>query len=271
MVEWTFMTANYVARELDYNGEDLSDWGRCHDATVKAFHGPQFAEKFEELVVQVKACGFDSLELWVAHLDPFQATPEMIQQAVKILEKHNMKVHSYTAGFGTPGVSRDEAVRIFETARAIGARVLAQGFHPANGPIVQELAQTYGIRMGLENHPEKTPQEAIDKIRDFAPWVGVAIDTGWFATQGYDPVQAVRELKDYIVHVHLKDIRAAGSHETCALGDGVVDVREVLAALKEIGYNGVITIEHEPMDYDPTDDVIKSLERAKRWWAELNG
>src|SRR5437660_9449944 len=42
-MHWAFMTANYVARELQYtNGQD---WGACHRATVEAFHGPRFESK----------------------------------------------------------------------------------------------------------------------------------------------------------------------------------------------------------------------------------
>ncbi|WEG12580.1 sugar phosphate isomerase/epimerase [Pullulanibacillus sp. KACC 23026] len=264
---FAFMTANFVARELNYT--DSLDWGKCHQATVEAFHGPQFSAKFEELILEIKGMGFDAIELWVAHLDPFKATPEMIEQANAILKKYEMSVISYTAGFGEPGITHEDAVQIFETAKAIGAPVFAQGFHPDNGPLVSELAEAYTIKVGLENHPEKTPQEVIDKVGPFSPWVGSAIDTGWFATQGYDPVQAVYDLKDYIVHVHLKDVKAPGAHDTCALGDGIVDIKGVMAALKEIGFTGPMTVEHEPHTYDPTEEVKVSLERVKAWQAEL--
>lgn len=264
---FAFMTANYVAKELNYT--DSLDWGKCHQATVEAFHGTSFSTKFEELISGVKELGFDAIELWVAHLDPVKATPEMIEQALAILDKYKVNIVSYTAGFGQPGVSREDAVKIFETAKAIGAPVFAQGFHPDNGPLVKELAEIYKIKMGLENHPEKTPQEVIDKVSPFAPWVGSAIDTGWFATQGYDPVQAVYDLKDYLVHVHLKDIKAAGAHDTCALGNGVVDIKGVMKALKEVGYDGPMTVEHEPHTYDPTEEVKLSLDRVKSWKTEL--
>ncbi len=44
-MQWAFMTANYVAKELNY--ENSSNWGDCHQATAQAFHGPHFAAKFE--------------------------------------------------------------------------------------------------------------------------------------------------------------------------------------------------------------------------------
>jgi L-ribulose-5-phosphate 3-epimerase len=268
-MQWAFVTANYVGRALGYTQyADVSNWGVNHRATVEQFHGPQFAERFEDLVAGIKAGGFDAIELWVAHLEPLIATPEMVETAVAILARHQLPVISYTAGFGQPGVARADAVRIFETAQRLGARVLAQGFHPANGALVSELGAQYGIRMGLENHPQKNAQEVIDIVAPFAPWVGAAIDTGWFGTQGYDAARAVRELRDHLVHVHLKDVAAAGGHHTCVLGEGVVDIRGVLRELKQIGYAGPISIEHEPYNYDPMPECMENLQRAKAWWAE---
>ncbi|WP_067621020.1 sugar phosphate isomerase/epimerase family protein [Alicyclobacillus acidiphilus] len=265
------MTANYVAREVGYQANTVShDWGICHTATVDAFHGARFEDKFEALISDIRDIGFDAIELWVAHLDPFRATPSMIGQAVSIVERYGVEIIGYTAGFGTPGVSREDALRVFETAQAIGAKVLAQGFHPANGELVQELCTRYNIRVGLENHPEKEPQEVIEKVKPFYPWIGSANDTGWFATHGYDAARATRELRDVLIHVHLKDILAVGGHDTCALGDGIVDIRGVMQALQDMDYDGIITIEHEPMDHDPTEDCRTSLLRAQQWWSKLS-
>jgi len=57
-------------------------------------------------------------------------------------------------------------------------------------------------------------------------------------------------------------------HETCVLGDGVVGIRQCVAALKEIGYKGGISIEHEPEDRNPLPDVKLSLARLNQWLAE---
>ncbi len=63
----------------------------------------------------------------------------------------------------------------------------------------------------------------------------------------------------------------AGAHDTCMLGDGIVNIKGVLYALHDIGYRGVCTIEHEPHFYDPTDEIMISFERVKAWWAEISG
>lgn len=268
-MQWAFVTANYVGQALGYTQyHDVSNWMVNHHATVVQFHGPDSSKHFRELVSGIKAAGFDAVELWIGHLEPFIATPPQVAAAVEILHEQQLPVISYTAGFGQPNMSREQGTQIFEVAQALGAKVLAQGFHPSNGALINELGPQYGIRMGFENHPQKSAQEVIDLIGPFAPWVGAAIDTGWFGTQGYDAARAVYELRDHLVHIHLKDVQAVGGHHTCILGEGVVDIRGVLRTLKQIGYQGPISIEHEPYNADPMPEAIESLQRAKAWWQE---
>ena len=61
-----------------------------------------------------------------------------------------------------------------------------------------------------------------------------------------------------------KDVKAAGKHETCLLGDGVVNVAGCLQALREIGYAGWYSWEDEPEDRNPFDSAV----RNRRWIAE---
>jgi sugar phosphate isomerase/epimerase len=79
----------------------------------------------------------------------------------------------------------------------------------------------YDVKLGLD-HPEKTPAEVLEKRGCPDDRLGVPLDTSWFGTYGFDAARAVAELADVLVHVHLKDVRAAGAHETCRFGEGVV-------------------------------------------------
>ncbi|MFZ5831411.1 MAG: sugar phosphate isomerase/epimerase family protein [Planctomycetota bacterium] len=65
-----------------------------------------------------------------------------------------------------------------------------------------------------------------------------------------DPIEAVRKVGHYVRSVHCKDARwSAQPGETWGqetpLGEGDVDFEQFLAALKEIGYTGPLTIERE--------------------------
>jgi hypothetical protein len=47
--------------------------------------------------------------------------------------------------------------------------------------------------------------------------------------------------------VHLKDVLRRGEpHDTCAWGEGVVDIEACVRALARLGYRGALAVEHEP-------------------------
>ena len=92
---------------------------------------------------------------------------------------------------------------------------------------------------------------------------------------GDDPVQAVYNLKDYIVHTHAKDgiklkdgdpeeiygvkiiedvIEAEEYFREVPLGEGKVPFAQYLKALEDIGYKGFLTIERE-VGADPSKDI----------------
>ena len=73
-----------------------------------------------------------------------------------------------------------------------------------------------------------------------------------------DPVAGVHTLGKYIVHTHAKDgIQKSASPlewEETPLGKGGVDFKAYLSALKQIGYDGYLTIEREVGD-NPVSDI----------------
>lgn len=92
--------------------------------------------------------------------------------------------------------------------------------------------------------------------------LGICLDTGhWTFGTGENPVDAVREFRDRIWHVHFKDadpavmaesrrqgwhgLESTGHGVFCELGKGAVDFPAVLAALREIGYDGWIVVEQD--------------------------
>jgi L-ribulose-5-phosphate 3-epimerase UlaE len=71
--------------------------------------------------------------------------------------------------------------------------------------------------------------------------------------------------EEYVFHVHLKDVGASGRHETCRYGQGIVPIRACVEALHTLGYRGAISVEHEPEDFDPTDDCKANLAMLREW------
>jgi sugar phosphate isomerase/epimerase len=104
---------------------------------------------------------------------------------------------------------------------------------------------------------------------------------------GQDAVEAVYILRDHIVHTHAKDgimidknqvpkdvyhafalggvdaLNACDGFKELPLGEGAVDFPAYIAALKDIGYDGYLTIEREAGE-DPTADILKAADFLKK-------
>lgn len=146
-----------------------------------------------------------------------------------------------------------------------------------------ELAR-YADSIGSHFAVETGPEFSI-KLKEFLDALGskgVAVNldpANLKMVLGDDPVQAVYNLKDYIVHTHAKDgnmlIKAdpdviyrltpmpddlAGCKffEEVPLGTGSVDFPAYLKALEDIGYRGYLTIEREVGD-DPVGDILTAV------------
>jgi inosose dehydratase len=123
-----------------------------------------------------------------------------------------------------------------------------RGFEPAFHPHLGTRVETPGEIQAL--------LESTD--------VGLVLDTGHLLRGGGDPVRAVREWGDRIVHVHLKDVRGDAF---CGLGSGEVDLEGVLGALHERSYGGWLVIEQDRI-LEPGEDIAEAAAaqaRNLRW------
>jgi sugar phosphate isomerase/epimerase len=264
-MEPSCITANYVARESSYSMRPFN-WGQADKATQDAFHGPNWANKWDEMAGIVAGMGFKAIDIWVAHCVPTRVSPGMIDEMLAILKQHDLKVVAYTGGLGKPDMTRPEAEQVYKVAKAIGTPLIDVGLHPTNARLAYELGKEYGIKYAIENHPEKTPQEVLARIGDYGEVIGIAQDTGFWAHFDYDPVKATYELKDHLFHMHLKQEKRTPDGWTCsAYDDGVLDIKGVVGALKAIGYDGAVSIETETMYHDPTEEVAHSLVLLEEW------
>jgi sugar phosphate isomerase/epimerase len=260
-----FMTANYVARETGYA---MHGWAHGDGTTNEAFAPIEtYAERFDALLADVQALGFDTIDVWGAHLNAEWATDAHVEAACEAIARRGLRVATYAAWIGPANVERAS-----ELALALGTTLIGGGCSGDAGEIASVLSH-HGVRLGIENHPEGTPAELLIKIvrGDDAGYPGVfgaTVDTGWWGTQGYDAAHAIEELGDRIFHVHLKDVRWVGEpHETCRWGDGIVPIERCVRTLQRIGYAGAIAVEHEPERFDPTDDLREMRAQLEQWLA----
>ncbi len=149
----------------------------------------------------------------------------------------------------------------------------------------EAFARTHGVRVAIEMHPGfavYTPETMLRLREHTGPNLGCNFDPSHLFWQGIDPVEAIRALAHDggIFHVHAKDtrlepatIRRKGVLDTtpldevgdrswsfCTLGLGhdEQEWRTILETLQEVGYDYVVSIEHE----DPLLETEQAIEQA---------
>lgn len=146
-------------------------------------------------------------------------------------------------------------------------------------------AEAAGVRrlcLELHGHQNVYNVETMMRLRDaVGPVVGANFDPSHLMWMGADPLAAIRALDDAIYHVHAKDtnIDAANaalnsridtkpssdlahrswSYVTLGYGNGAEWWRRFCAELALIGYDDVLSIEHEDPLMPAIDGVAKSV------------
>lgn len=142
-----------------------------------------------------------------------------------------------------------------------------------------EYADSVKAHFAIETGPETSA--VLKTFLDGLHSTGVAVNldpANLVMVTGDDPVQAVYNLKDYIVHTHAKDGRRnfyvkpekiygleekemlqSPSFVELPLGTGDVDFKAYLKALDDIGYHGFLTIEREVGD-TPEKDIRTAVD-----------
>jgi inosose dehydratase len=127
---------------------------------------------------------------------------------------------------------------------------------------VVEIAERHGLAATYHPHLStivETPDQ-VDKILERTS-IGLCPDTGHVIAGGGDPAELISRHAARIPYVHLKDIDTeTGSF--VPLGQGVLDVDGVMAALTAAGYDGWVTVELDAWD-DPLAGAVASRRRLE--------
>jgi sugar phosphate isomerase/epimerase len=211
------------------------------------------------------------------------------------------------SGFGdkeSNGWKIEKSKRIMDLAKDLNTNIITThiGVVPENPQhqrwgVMQEACEAlgeYGDNVGayfaIETGPETSA--VLKKFLDSLSSKGVKVNmdpANLVMVTGDDPVKAVHNLKDYIVHTHAKDgimlkkgdpeviygiieevIQSEAAFREVPLGEGSVDFTEYLKALDSIGYNGFLTIERE-VGNNPEKDIRTAVDFLNKTIARING
>jgi sugar phosphate isomerase/epimerase len=109
-------------------------------------------------------------------------------------------------------------------------------------------AKDHGLRFSMEHHTHCIVHDAStflqlwDAVSD--PALGYSLDAGWTLIQREYPPLAIYKVGKHLMNVHIRDIDAH-MRQFVHFGEGVMDVRAIVDALKRIGYQGFVSIEQD--------------------------
>jgi len=120
---------------------------------------------------------------------------------------------------------------------------------------VLEVAETERVKLLVEPEPglliETKAQWDDLRRRIDSPWLGLNYDIGHMYCVSEPLGETIRALAPQIDHVHIEDIAATRVHHHLVPGDGAIDFREPLGALRDVAYAGWVTVELYPFVDDP--------------------
>jgi sugar phosphate isomerase/epimerase len=178
----------------------------------------------------------------------------------------------------------DHTMRALTLARELGAKCittepggpLAPGQTWSGGlelfvemlkPVV-EHAEKEGVLLLIEPEPGllvETADQFLELMRHIdSPAVGLNFDIGHSYCVGDDPATTIPRVAKYVRHFHLEDIAATRVHHHLVPGEGAIDFAAAFRAIRQIGYDGWVTIELYPYVDDPDAAARTALERVKK-------
>ncbi len=163
------------------------------------------------------------------------------------------------------------------------------------------FARDHGVKIAVEMHPGfvvYSPETMLRLRAITGPVVGCNYDPSHMFWQGIDPIAAIRVLGDAIFHVHAKDTQMYAANlpktgvldtkpytdernrswifRTCGYGHGAEWWKEFVSTLRMMGYDNVLSIEHEDSLLSPEEGLRKAAQflneivikeqPAAAWW-----
>ncbi len=263
----------FEARKAARAAEAKLDW----QISVAAYSFRKFT--FFEAVDKVADLGVNLIEGFnfqkisedmPGKLNPLTMSEEDLQKVREKLEVSGVKLIALYYG----SFPADEAAcrTIFENSKKLGVKYFVSEPLPERLPMLDKLAQEYGMIVGLHGHDKKHspntwhPELVAKQCQPFSPAIGAFSDTGHWIRSELDPSEGVEILKDRIVGFEIHDLHAfnASGHDV-PLGTGVGKMEKMLETAARVKKGPVlISIEYNTNPDNPSDDIRQCIDFLDR-------
>jgi inosose dehydratase len=221
---------------------------------------------FDEVLAKAKELGLTHLEFWNNHMPITSDAAKIAEYKQKLADAKLIP-----AAYGVVYMGEDvKQIRsAFEFAKAIGITTISADFKPKAAVALDRMCEEFpDIHIGIHNHGPnstyQTPEDVIACVKDHHKNIGATADLGHYLRSKQDPLEVIEKLKDRLFGVHFKDFKDEGGKMVEKIpGEGALKVKETLALLKKVNFQGCLSLEYESSPANPIPDMTKALDTIK--------
>lgn len=227
----------------------------------------------EPALKRIKDLGLRYGEFFQAHA-PLTDKPEAVAAFLRLCKEYDVTPRAW----GVQGFTKDHDAnrKVFEFARSLGLKSLSADPSPDSFDSLDKLCEEYKIAIAIHPHGPAgggklhrwySAEKIMAAVKDHNPLIGSCLDTGHLIRaaqlgEKLDPAEQVRVMGARNFGMHLKD--HDNERKTDVIyGKGALDVPAVLKALREVKFQGMISIEYEANPADPSRDVKACIDVFK--------
>lgn len=179
---------------------------------------------------------------------PLDASDNDIQASIAKFKEAGLNIY----GGGVIYMKNEAEVKnAFRYAKAAGMKMIIGVPNHDLLPLVEKYVKENDIKLAIHNHGPgdevyPTPATVYDKIVNLDKRIGLCIDVGHVVRLGMNPIEAIKKYGHRMYDMHLKDVDGTvAKSESIQIGRGVIDIPKLMKVLKDVNYQGVMSIEYE--------------------------
>jgi len=256
-----------------------------------------------ETIKIISGIGYDGIEIMadVPHAYPLHLTEANIRDIRAALEDGNLEISNINAfmhhadgdTYHPSWIEKDPSlrakrvdytIRCLDLAEKLGAKNIStepggplEGMSREEGlklyreglAAIEKPARDCGVRILIEPEPDlliENSRQFLELFRDLDPDVfGLNFDIGHFFCVNEDPAALVAGLKEAAHHFHLEDIAFTRKHHHLMLGEGAINIPDVLDTIRETGFQGFVTVELYTYESAASEAALTAFNYLAPW------
>jgi sugar phosphate isomerase/epimerase len=161
--------------------------------------------------------------------------------------------------------SEQEIDNAFEYAKRVGVKLIVGVPNYELLPYVDKKVKEYNLHYAIHLHGPDMPlypdaDDVWNNVKDLDPRIGMCLDIGHDTRNGKDPVNDLKKYHSRVFDIHIKDVTGPSkSGYSVEIGRGIIDIPAFVKMLREVGYTGMCSLEHERNMNDPLQGIAESI------------